>query len=95
MVKRSTADASIENVIFVDFQCVCWTSSTIDLHNLWNTSLDESLRPDRFDELIAIYHLHLVDCLKRLDYKKSIPNLEQFKKQYDDKNFHGMESRIG
>lgn len=84
------ASPSIENVILIDFQYGCWTSPTIDLHYFLNTSLQESLRPGRYNELIAIYHAHLVDCLERLDYEKSIPNLGQFKKQYDDKKFYGM-----
>lgn len=84
------AGPSIENVILIDFQYACWTSPAIDVQYLLNTSLQESLRPGRFAELIAIYHGHLVDCLKRLDYKKSIPSLSEFKKQYDDKKFYGM-----
>lgn len=91
--QKSSGDSaeplSIENVILVDFQYSCWTSPTIDLTYFLNTSLQKSLRPDRFDELIGFYHTHLSSCLKRLDYKKSIPNLDEFKKQYRDKSFYG------
>lgn len=89
--RSETESPSIENVILIDFQYACWTSPTIDLHYLLNTSLQESLRPGRLDELIGIYHGHLVDGLKRLDYKQPIPNLEQFKNQYNDKRFYGMD----
>lgn len=87
---RKSAPSRVEDVIFLDFQIVCWTSPAIDLHNFFNTSVDDSLRPERFDELIAIYHSHLVDGLNRLHYKKPIPNFNEFKQQYDDKQFHGM-----
>lgn len=85
---------SIENVILIDFQYACWTSPTIDLHYFLNTSLQESLRPGRFNELLAIYHEHLVECLQRFDYKKPIPNLDEFKKQYDDKKFYGKLQKL-
>lgn len=84
---------SIENVILIDFQYACWTSPAIDLHYFLNTSLQESLRPERFDELIAIYHAHLVDCLERLEYKNHIPNCDQFKQQYHEKNFYGKREK--
>lgn len=95
MVKHE-ADRSqpIEDMIFIDFQYACWTSPAIDLHYFLNTSLDESLRPDRFDDLIAYYHGHLEANLKRLGYKKSIPNLVQFQQQYREKNFYGENGGI-
>lgn len=83
------SEPKIENMMFIDFQYSCFTSPAIDLHYFFNTSLQESLRPNRFDELIAFYHEHLVTYLKRLDYKKPIPNLDQFKQQYLDKSFYG------
>lgn len=84
-------EETIENVIFIDFQYSCWTSPSIDLHYFFNNSLEESLRPNRFDELIAFYHGHLSDFLTRLDYQKPIPSLEQFKRHYLDKSFYGKE----
>lgn len=86
---NSESVTSIENVILIDFQYACWTSPAIELHYFLNTSLQESLRPGRFDELISVYHAHLIECLKRLDYEKPIPNFDQFKKQYRDKSFYG------
>lgn len=80
---------TIDNVILIDFQYACWTSPAIDLHYFLNTSLQESLRPGRFDELIGIYHAHLVECLERLEYKNPIPSFDQLKKQYRDKQFYG------
>lgn len=90
------AEQPIENMIFVDFQYSCWTSPAVELHFFMNTSLQESLRPARFDEFIAYYHGHLETNLKRLKYKKSIPNLVEFKQQYRDKSFYGEnQMRLG
>lgn len=79
----------IENMIFIDFQYSCWSSPAIDLHYFFNTSLHESLRPDRFDDFIIFYHDQLETYLKRLGYKKLIPNFDEFKQQYHDKSFFG------
>lgn len=87
--KSGQTKLKIENMIFIDFQYSCFTSPAIDLHYFFNTSLQESLRPNRFDELIAFYHGHLVTYLTRLEYGKAIPNLDQFKQQYLDKSFYG------
>lgn len=84
-------EPTIENLIFIDFQYSCWTSPTIDLHYFLNNSIQESLRHERFDELIAFYHSNLVTILKQLQYKQHIPTWEQFKQQYIDKNFYGKE----
>lgn len=92
MVKfMNNSEDSIENMIFIDFQYSCWTSPTIDLHYFFNNSLEESLRPCRFDDLIAFYHEHLTAFLKQLRYKKEIPTLEQFKRQYLEKSFYGKQ----
>lgn len=88
-MNSNQTEMSIENIIFIDFQYSCWTSPTVDLHYFLNTSLQESLRPSRFDDLIMFYHSHLERYLNRLGYKKSIPNLDQLKQQYHDKNFYG------
>lgn len=81
--------ASIENMVFIDFQYSCWTSSTIDLHYFFNNSLEESLRPSRFEDLIEFYHKNLAESLQRLEYKKHIPTLDEIKQQYLDKGFYG------
>lgn len=89
--KKAELEQPIENVMLIDFQYACWSSPVIDLHYFLNTSLQESLRPNRFDELIDFYHGNLVETLKRLRYKKPIPTLEQLKQQYLDKSFYGKD----
>lgn len=87
--EAAETDQTIENLIFIDFQYSCWTSPSIDLHYFLNNSVQESLRHERFDELIAFYHGNLETVLKQLEYKKQIPTFDQFKQQYLDKNFYG------
>lgn len=82
-------EREVENMIFIDFQFSCWASPTIDLHVFLNSSLNESLRPSCFDDLIEFYHQHLADYLKCLGYNKHIPTLDEFKQQYNDRVFHG------
>lgn len=91
---RPNSEVQFKNIIFIDFQYACWTSPAIDLHYFLNTSLQESQRPDRFDDLIAFYHEHLETNLNRLGYKKAIPNLDQFKQQYHEKNIYGKHGGI-
>ncbi|XP_031633749.1 uncharacterized protein LOC116347328 [Contarinia nasturtii] len=90
MMKYANETTSIENMIFIDFQYSCWTSPTIDLHYFFNNSLEESLRPSRFKELIVFYHGHLTDFLQRLKYKEQVPTLQEFHAQYLDKSFYGF-----
>lgn len=78
-----------ENMIFIDFQYSCWASPTVDLHLFLNSSLNESLRPNSFDELVEFYHENLAGYLKCLGYKKNIPTLHEFKQQYHDRDFYG------
>lgn len=86
---ENVLDQGVEDTIFVDFQHSCWASPTIDLHFLFNISLHESLRPNSFDKLIELYHGHLSNVLKRLEYKKHIPTLDEFMQQYLDRIFYG------
>lgn len=83
------SETPLENMIFIDFQYSCWTSPAIDLHYFFNNSLNESLRPGRFDDLIEYYHGNLADSLERLGYKQHIPTFEEIKQQYTDKGFYG------
>lgn len=84
-----SGSSRIENVTVIDWLHACWTSPVIDLHYLFNTSLHESLRPGAFEDLIAIYHGHLMTFLIRLEYQKNIPTLDEFQKQFKDKVFFG------
>lgn len=78
-----------ENVVLTHFQYAYWGSPANDLHYFLNTSINETYRPHRFDELVQFYHEYLVTFLTRLNYKKNIPSWSDFQKQYHDGMFFG------
>lgn len=78
-----------EKMMLVDFQFCCWTSPTIDLHYVMNTSLDEELRLHHQDELLQFYHSELSRMLTSLQYKKHIPTLHEFHVQFMENSFYG------
>lgn len=91
MLKFTNNDSKIfENVALIDFQFCCWTSPAIDLHYFFNTSLNEHLRLHQQDELLQYYHEILSSTLKRLNYQKHVPTLQEFRLQFIAKSFYGM-----
>lgn len=57
-------------------------------------SLNVSIRSEKFNKLIAVYHEHLEIFLKRLNYSEIIPTLAEFQQQFVDKMFYGLLNRI-
>lgn len=90
MKPKSDDSDETENVIFIDFQFACWSSSTIDLQHFFNTSLSEEVRMHHFNDLINYYHEKLTDVLKELNYGKFMPTLSQLHEQFHSKNVFGM-----
>lgn len=94
-VKPKSDDSDeIENLIFIDFRYLCWTSSTIDLQHFFNTSLSEEVRIYHSNDLINYYHEKLTDALKKLNYSKFIPTLSQFHEQFHSKNVFGKSKKL-
>lgn len=91
MIRKTNAN-QLENMIFIDFQFSCWASPTIDLHNLFTSSLDESVRRNNSDELVDYYHGCLVSLLTQLNYPKTIPTLQEFRQKFHEKSIHGKYS---
>lgn len=89
-----TNGASLENVIFLDFQFSCWASPAIDLQYFMNTSLCETLRTSHFDDLIEYYHSNLVAMLKRFNYGKHVPTVSELQSQFHEKSAYGMYLKI-
>lgn len=91
MIKMSdgTSEKPFENVKLIDFQFAYWSSPATDLYYFLNSSVNESLRPHRFDELVQFYHAQLVDFLKRMSYKKHIPTWPEFQEQYHERRILG------
>lgn len=89
LLLRDNQTKSMKDVIFIDFQFSVWTSPAIDLQYLFNTSLEEDVRSNHIDELVAFYHEKLATHLKQLNFKKPIPTLQAFQKQFSAKSFFG------
>lgn len=75
----------------VDFQLCKWGSPAEDLLFFITISAAPDIRLKKFDNFVAIYHKRLIECLKQLGYKKSLPSLRQLQQDMYDKNntFYG------
>ncbi|XP_017140524.1 uncharacterized protein LOC108154687 [Drosophila miranda] len=75
------------DMILIDFQFSSWSSPAVDLHYLFNTSLQNKIRFHQQDALIQFYHKVLVDTLKDLKYGGYIPSLRQLVLQLEKGKF--------
>lgn len=83
------ADNEPDKMMLVDFQFCCWSSPTIDLHYVMNTSLTDELRSHHQEELLQFYHSELSRMLASLQYKKHVPTLHEFYVQFTENSFYG------
>lgn len=81
--------APFDDVVIIDLQFAYWSSPATDLHYFFNTSLCESLRPKRFDELLKFYYEQLAHFLRQLKYQKHIPTCTEFETHYAERMFLG------
>lgn len=72
----------VDNITLIDFQFNCWTSPTMDLQYFFNTSLREPLRLHHQNDLLQFYHGKLVNALKRLNYRQTVPTLDALREQF-------------
>jgi len=86
----SSEEAPFENITFIDFQNTLWGSPALDLHLFLNMSVCETLKPNRFDELVEFYHTHLVNLLQQLKYDGCIPTWTEFHSQYEERKLMGF-----
>lgn len=91
---KPSEETPFENVVFIDFQLSFWASPTIDLHFFLNTSVCDSYRPHRFDELVESYHECLVSYLKQLKFKGHIPTWTEFYAQYQERKLLGSNCHL-
>ncbi|XP_017008132.3 uncharacterized protein [Drosophila takahashii] len=68
-------NGEIDRTIFVDLQIGKWGTPAQDLWYLITTSASLDIKVKEFDHFIQIYHERLAECLKLLNYSKSIPTL--------------------
>lgn len=76
----------LDNVIFIDFQFSVFNSPAIDLHYLFATSTQDNVCQA---EMVQFYHQHLVEALKKLNFKGRIPSLFDFQLQFQARAFYG------
>lgn len=88
-LKYTNERAAFENVIFIDFQFAYWSSCTTDLHDFLNKSINESIRPQCYNELVEFYYKSLAVALGKLNFKQSILDRTEFYEQYQERHFAG------
>ncbi|XP_060649844.1 uncharacterized protein LOC132787023 [Drosophila nasuta] len=77
------------SVLPIDFQFSTRTSSTMDLHYFFNTSLQEEVF-NHESELVQIYYYALKSALENLQYKGNFPTLNAFQMQFERRRFAGL-----
>ncbi|XP_054725251.1 uncharacterized protein LOC129235441 [Anastrepha obliqua] len=93
MFKYDPKTSEPVDVLIIDFQYSFWGSPTLDLHHLFNTSLQEPLRLHKQDILFQYYHSIFTDVLSRLNYSKHpVPTLNLFRQQVEQKRFFAFHS---
>lgn len=74
---------------FVDFQLSVFGSPVTDLFYFFVSSPAIEVREHHFDELLEAYHFHLTDHLKRYNYSKPIPTIQQLHEEFFKKRVLG------
>lgn len=87
---NNSGGESFDNLVFIDFQFSFWGSPTLDLHYFLNTSICDSLRPQRLDEFVQFYYEELVKFLRQLNSKRQLPTWIEFYQQYQERMLFGM-----
>ncbi|XP_061393298.1 uncharacterized protein LOC133328769 [Musca vetustissima] len=83
---RGDKELSLKDIMFIDFQLCNWSSVAVDLHYLFNTSLESQLlmENDTEEKLIQYYHSVLSDTLNKLNYQGHIPSLHEISVQLEE-----------
>lgn len=93
MIKYNEENIPID-VLMIDFQMNFWGSPTCDLFHFFITSLQDDIKVVHFNDLIEHYHSELVSGLKKLQYKKHIPTLEELQADLFDKGSFAVSALI-
>ncbi|KAL5288666.1 hypothetical protein ACFFRR_009098 [Megaselia abdita] len=79
-----------EDVRLIDFQEGFFGSPGIDLNYFFCSSLTEDTYKMYKNELITKYHKTLSEVLKKVNYEKPIPTMDDVLKEIASKGFHGL-----
>ncbi|XP_011294429.2 uncharacterized protein LOC101893440 [Musca domestica] len=79
-------EKSLKDIMLIDFQLCNWSSVAVDIHYLFNTSLQSDLLVDIEvqEKLIQYYHGILSETLRKLKYKGHIPSLHEIFVQWEE-----------
>lgn len=92
---KYNACGSVEDCVLVDFQICQYNTPMIDLHYFIVSSLHNDIRVSKIDYVISYYHCELVKNLKKLGYKKPMPTLLQFQKDFLATGSYGLATAFG
>lgn len=80
---------SSSDALFIDYQMSFWGSPSADLIYFFITSIADDVKTQKFDEFIEFYHKELVKALKKLEYYKDIPTLNELHEDVLEKGTFG------
>lgn len=78
-----------KNAVLVDFQESFYGSPGVDLNHLFYTSADFEVHEKHLDDLLESYTDTLAMTLKKLNYKKKIPSVDDIKLEFISKADNG------
>lgn len=77
LMLKNDSEGRPMDVKLIDYQMSFWASPAADLIYFLISSIQDEIKVNQFDNLIAHYHTVLVESLNRLKYDGVIPTLEE------------------
>ena len=90
MFHYSPVSGAVDDVRFIDFQLSRYSSPALDLQYFLYTSPQESIRSQKTDYLIEVYHEELCNILRKVGQEDKLISLEDLKREFDEKAFFGF-----
>ncbi|XP_069676289.1 uncharacterized protein [Periplaneta americana] len=90
MMFHYRATGEPDEVRFVDFQMMRFSSPALDLQYFVYSSPSEDVRSQHTDHLLQVYHKELSDTLKILQCDRPEFTVDVLKKEFDDRSFFGF-----
>lgn len=89
MMFKLDKEGNALDVSLIDFQGPYWGGPAGDLLYFMVSSVADDIKIDHFDELIAFYHQHLVESMRKLKCNQQIPTLAELHIDLIDKGSSG------
>ncbi|XP_070499110.1 uncharacterized protein [Chironomus tepperi] len=74
-------------VLLIDYQLSYWGSPAYDILAFLAASVHDDVKVKHFDELVEFYYQEFTENLRKLEYEDSIPSLDEFKDDLQEKGF--------